>query len=156
MNSKKHFQSQYKNVAFPPPTERRFVLYSDIIWEVFKKSLTFRKKMRLEDKFSVLFVGRMIPTKGAVLLANIAVQLPDINFLFVGKGHDYPILKKLSQSHHNIKLLGNVPYTQLHLYYNLANVFCLPSLYNEGWGRVLMEALACGFASHCFQSRSHH
>lgn len=103
-----------------------------------------RRKFKIENKFSVVFVGRMIPQKGATLLVKVATQLPQINFLFVGQGPDYEHLKKLSQTSKNIVLFGNVPYKKLHLYYNLGDVFCIPSLYNEGWGRVTMEALACG------------
>lgn len=103
-----------------------------------------RRKFKIEKKFSVVFVGRMIPPKGATLLAKVATQMPEINFLFVGQGPDYSALEKLSKSHKNIRLFGNVPYDKLHFYYNLADVFCIPSLYNEGWGRVIMEALACG------------
>ena len=103
-----------------------------------------RKKFKIDNKFSIIFVGRMIPQKGTALLSKVATQLPHINFLFVGQGPDFNALKKLSLSYKNIKLFGNVPYAELHLYYNLADVFCIPSLYNEGWGRVTMEALACG------------
>ncbi len=103
-----------------------------------------RNKFKVENKFSVIFVGRMIPQKGAILLSKVAAQLPHITFIFVGQGPDYNTLKELSKLHKNIKLFGNVPYSELHLYYNLADVFCIPSLYNEGWGRVIMEALACG------------
>ncbi|MBU1200731.1 glycosyltransferase family 4 protein [Patescibacteria group bacterium] len=107
-----------------------------------KKKL--RQKMGVDEKFSILFVGRMIPPKGALLLAKAATSLSEINFLFVGNGSDYTTIKKMSETNRNIRLLGNVPYKNLHLYYNLADVFCIPSLYNEGWGRVIMEALACG------------
>jgi len=103
-----------------------------------------RKKFSVDNRFSVIFIGRMIPKKGAVMLAEIASQLPEINFLFVGEGPDYDTLKKMSLSYKNIRLFGNVSYSHLHLYYNLADVFCIPSLYEEGWGRVIMEALACG------------
>lgn len=103
-----------------------------------------RSKFGLDNKFSVIFVGRMIPQKGAVLLAKVAPEFPDINFIFIGEGEDYKTLEKLAKIFKNIKLFGNVPYNKLHLYYNLADVFCIPSLYNEGWGRVIMEALACG------------
>jgi len=103
-----------------------------------------RKKFKIDNKFSIIFVGRMIPQKGATILGEIATQLPKINFLFVGQGPDFKALKRLSLTHKNIKLFGNVPYAKLHLYYNLADVFCIPSLYSEGWGRVTMEALACG------------
>jgi len=103
-----------------------------------------RQKFKTENKFSLIFIGRMIPPKGAVLLARAATKLSQINFLFVGQGPDYPKLKKMSKKHPNIILLGNIPYEKLHFYYNLADIFCIPSLYSEGWGRVIMEALACG------------
>lgn len=105
---------------------------------------TIRQKFKLENKFSVLFIGRMIPQKGAIVIAKVACQLPMINFLFVGDGPDFAELKKMSLQCRNIILFGNVDYQNLHNYYNLADIFCLPSLYNEGWGRVVMEALACG------------
>jgi len=103
-----------------------------------------RQQFNLENKFSLIFIGRMIPPKGVLLLANVAVKFPKINFLFVGQGPDYSKLETISKKYPNIILFGNVPYEKLHLYYNLADVFCIPSLYNEGWGRVIMEALACG------------
>lgn len=106
--------------------------------------IALRKKYEIDNKFSVIFVGRMIPQKGAKLLAKAAAKLPNINFIFVGTGPDYENLQKIATSSRNIKLLGNVPYEELNYYYNLADVFCIPSIYNEGWGRVIMEALACG------------
>lgn len=94
--------------------------------------------------FSVLFIGRLIPQKGALLLAKVASTMQYIDFLFVGQGPDYSKLEKYSKKYKNIKLLGNIPYSKLPKAYNMANVFCIPSLYKEGWGRVIMEALACG------------
>ena len=49
----------------------------------------------------------------------------------------------MKKTHKNIYLLGDISYSKLHLYYPLADIFCLPSLYEEGWGRVLMESLSC-------------
>lgn len=103
------------------------------------------KPQKINKKiFSIIFIGRLIPQKGALLLAKIATTIPKINFLFVGDGPDYQKLKQYSKKYKNIKLYGNIPYGKLQQYYNLAHVFCIPSLYKEGWGRVIMEALACG------------
>jgi glycosyltransferase involved in cell wall biosynthesis len=103
------------------------------------------KPQKINKKiFSIIFIGRLIPQKGALLLAKIATRIPKINFLFVGDGPDYQKLKQYSKKYKNIKLYGNIPYAKLQQYYNLANAFCIPSLYKEGWGRVIMEALACG------------
>lgn len=92
--------------------------------------------------FTVLFVGRMIPQKGAYLLAKIASSLPQIKFIFVGTGPDYQKIKKLKLN--NLKLVGNISYHKLHLYYQKTSLLCIPSLYQEGWGRVAMEALSSG------------
>ena len=40
--------------------------------------------------------------------------------------------------------MGSVDYLDLHIYYNLGDIFCIPSQYEEGYGRVAAEALACG------------
>ena len=86
----------------------------------------------------------MIPQKNALLLAKVAKTFPNIDFNFVGEGPDYSKIKKLSQVNKNIILHGNVSYEKLAGYYQNSDLFCLPSKYDEGWGRVLMESIACG------------
>jgi len=91
-----------------------------------------------------LFIGRLIPQKGVRLVLKLALLFPKLNFLIVGKGPDYPKALKLSKTLTNLKLFGEVPYHDLHLYYQMADIFLFPSLYAEGWGRTAMEAVACG------------
>jgi len=93
---------------------------------------------------TILFIGRLIPPKNALLIAKVAKYFPEYRFLFVGEGPDYSKLKKIASTQTNITLYGNIPYSQLHHYYVLADIFCLPSKYDEGWGRVLMESISCG------------
>jgi len=104
----------------------------------------FKPIEKTSKKTSVLFIGRMIPQKNAIILAKAASKFPDINFDFVGEGPDYQKIKSLSFKSKNIILHGNVPYNRLPYYYQHADIFCLPSKYDEGWGRVLMESIACG------------
>ena len=104
----------------------------------------FHPIQKPSQAFTALFVGRLIPTKNALLLAQLAPEFPKIIFKFVGTGPDYPSLSQLAHSHKNIILVGDVPYSQLHQYYQNADIFCLPSKYHEGWGRVLAESIACG------------
>ncbi len=92
--------------------------------------------------FTILFVGRMIPQKGAYLLAKIAHKFPQINFQFIGQGEDFIKIKNLKQK--NIKLLGNIDYPNLPHFYQKSHLLIIPSQYQEGWGRVAMESLACG------------
>ena len=103
-----------------------------------------RKKIGVDDRFTVLFVGRLIPIKGIKLLVEIARELKKIQFLFIGAGPLETFLKSASEKNHNIQFLGQVHNTDLPAYYNSADLFCIPSQYEEGLGRVVMESVACG------------
>ena len=103
-----------------------------------------RKKIGVDDRFTVLFVGRLIPIKGIKLLVEIAHELDQIQFLFIGAGPLESFLKNASKKNANIQFLGNVQNYDLPAYYNSADIFCIPSQYEEGLGRVVMESVACG------------
>ena len=103
-----------------------------------------RKHTGIKDRFTVLFVGRLIEKKGAALLIDVAQQLRDIQFAFVGTGPQEPVLAAAAREHSNIDFLGRVDNADLAVYYNSADIYCIPSQYEEGFGRVGMEAVACG------------
>ena len=103
-----------------------------------------RKKIGVDDRFTVLFVGRLIPIKGIKLLVEIAHELDQIQFLFIGAGPLESFLKDASKQNSNIQFLGKVQNYDLPAYYNSADIFCIPSQYEEGLGRVVMESVACG------------
>lgn len=94
--------------------------------------------------FSVLFVGRMIPPKNAYLLAKVAAKFSKIKFVFIGTGPDYKKIYKLSKKFKNIKLVGDVAYSDLNKYYQCSSILCVPSKYHEGWGRIIAESISCG------------
>ena len=92
------------------------------------------------DKFMVLYVGRSAEEKGIGLLREV-VQMMDEAFLVeVGCHRDSRIGKDYQISQRTPK--------ELNRYYNVADVLVLPSLntltWREQFGRVLMEAQACG------------
>ncbi len=95
-------------------------------------------------KFSVLFIGRMVPQKGALILAKVAQKLPQIKFTFVGTGPDYKKILNLSKKFINIEIIGDVAYKNLNQYYQKSFLLCVPSKYKEGWGRIIAESIACG------------
>ncbi|HPJ17000.1 MAG TPA: glycosyltransferase family 4 protein [Candidatus Woesebacteria bacterium] len=103
-----------------------------------------RQQLSLPNRITILFIGRLIPPKNVISLAKICHYFPNCNFIFIGEGPDYKKLKQISLSNPNMYILGNVPYSKLHFYYNSADIFCFPSKYDEGWGRVIMESIACG------------
>jgi glycosyltransferase involved in cell wall biosynthesis len=109
--------------------------------EIFKSS---NKHKINTTAFTVLFVGRLLEKKGVRVLAKVAEKLPHINFIFIGTGPDAEFLRYKECELKNIKFIGMVPNKELCKHYNNADIFCIPSQYEEGFGRVTMEALACG------------
>lgn len=99
---------------------------------------------------TVTRMGRMAKYKGydQILHALLKVQLhvPNVHFILVGKGDDIPRIKALVTSlnlQDCVTIAGFVPDEELCAYYNLCDVFALPSK-GEGFGIVYLEALACG------------
>ncbi|KMP10863.1 hypothetical protein UR09_05015 [Candidatus Nitromaritima sp. SCGC AAA799-A02] len=103
-----------------------------------------RKRLGVPDKFSVICIARLTEIKGVREYVEVASRLPQITFLLVGNGPLEAFVKEQSGKIENLIFLGSVDYRQLHLYYNLGDIFCIPSQYEEGYGRVAMEAVACG------------
>ena len=89
-----------------------------------------RKKIGIDDRFTVLFVGRLIPIKGIKLLVEIARELDQIQFLFIGAGPLESFLKRTSEQNTNIHFLGQVQNYNLPVYYNSADIFCIRSHYD--------------------------
>ena len=106
-----------------------------------------KKKVGWQDKFTVLFVGRLIPEKGGRLLLAVARKTKqDIVFKFIGDdGPDLAAIKKEAEKKNSkVEYVGAVPNKTLPDYYRAANVFVYPALYQEDLARTIIEALACG------------
>ena len=109
-----------------------------------------KQQFGLGNEPCVLFVGSLIPRKGLAFLVEAAKKVvkekPDTKFLIAGEG---PLRNQLSESLKTANLLGsfrflgNVKDEALHVLYNCADVFVLPSI-QEGQGIVLLEAQASG------------
>ncbi|MBC6433126.1 glycosyltransferase family 4 protein [Nostoc sp. HG1] len=99
---------------------------------------------------TVTRLGRMAKYKGydQILHALLKVRLyvPNVHFILAGKGDDIPRINALVTSlnlQDCVTIAGFVPDEELCDYYNLCDVFALPSK-GEGFGIVYLEALACG------------
>jgi glycosyltransferase involved in cell wall biosynthesis len=111
-----------------------------------------RKKLGISlDAKVVLTVRRLVYKNGIDTLidcASLAVKKkPKIVFLVVGKGPDMNSVRQQVKElglESNFKLTGFVPDEELHLYYNTADLFVLPSKSGEGLPLVAQEAMACG------------
>jgi glycosyltransferase involved in cell wall biosynthesis len=132
------------------------VIYNGVDVDRFKiltgKREVMRKKLGIpNDAQVVLTVRRMVYKNGVDTLldcANLAVKKnPKLLFLAVGKGPDLESVraqvKQLGLEAH-FRLAGFVSDADLPSYYNLADLFVLPSKSGEGLPLVAMEAMACG------------
>lgn len=95
-------------------------------------------------KFTVLFVGRLIAKKGIKTILETAKKLPSVNYIIVGNGPLENFVTNFSNSHKNIRYLGAIRNIDLPQIYHQASIFCIASQYPEGYGRVIMEAVASG------------
>jgi glycosyltransferase involved in cell wall biosynthesis len=103
----------------------------------------FQPQPKTDKLFRALFVGRVGPAKGIqyLLQAWQELQLPDAELLLVGM-NQFPE-NWLSRYSDIFRYVPSVPHASLNQYYNSANVLVFPSLL-EGFGLVLLEAMACG------------
>lgn len=102
-----------------------------------------------DEPFTILYVGRMDPRKGAKYLFAALPQLEkDLNGKFrivvVGTGwmskyYDAYIPLHLRK---RVEFVGYVSPEELPRYYQAADVYCSPATGNESFGIVLLEAMA--------------
>lgn len=84
--------------------------------------------------------------KVIVAMKEIIKEIPNVKYLLVGSGDDEDRIKTLikdSGLEDRVILTGFVPSEEVVDYYNLCEVFVMPSI-GEGFGIVFLEALACG------------
>ncbi|MGB7441348.1 MAG: glycosyltransferase family 4 protein [Coleofasciculaceae cyanobacterium] len=103
----------------------------------------FHPKPKTDQTFRALFVGRVGPRKGVhyLLPAWRQLQLPEAELMMVGI-NEFPE-SWLTPYRDIFRYVPSVPHASLNEYYSTANVFVFPSLV-EGFGLVLLEAMACG------------
>lgn len=97
------------------------------------------------DRFTIFFVGRLIGTKGVgILLEVIKKMKSNIDFVIAGTGPLESEIRQTTKKHPNLHYLGRVENQDLPIFYSAADLVVVPSLVDEGFGFVVMEAVACG------------
>jgi glycosyltransferase involved in cell wall biosynthesis len=132
------------------------VIYNGVDTQRFRvikgKKEEMRRKLGIpQDAVAVLTVRRLVYKNGVDTLlecAKIAIKKnPKIVFVAVGKGPDMENVRQQAEQlgiAANFRLAGFVSDADLPSYYNLADMFVLPSKSGEGLPLVANEALACG------------
>lgn len=103
-----------------------------------------RKKLGLNYQFIVLFVGRLIEEKGVKeLIKSVTYWNKNIHLIIAGTGPLEDEVKKASSDKKNVHFLGGIKQDKLPLLYSAADLVIVPSVSEEGFGRVIIESLAC-------------
>ena len=108
---------------------------------------SFRQRAGLPERFW-LFIGTLEPRKNLVTLLEAYARLPSrLPLVLAGaQGWDYAEVYATVERRglkDEVHFPGYLPANELPLWYNYAEVFVYPSLY-EGFGMPVLEAMACG------------
>jgi glycosyltransferase involved in cell wall biosynthesis len=103
------------------------------------------------DKLKLLFVGRLVPYKGADMAIEAMTRLDDrvrrqVHFTIVGDGSEKETLEKQSRDlglDKTVTFTGWIDQSETARYYRESDVFCFPSVREFG-GAVALEAMAGG------------
>ncbi|PMQ01797.1 MAG: glycosyl transferase group 1 [Dictyoglomus sp. NZ13-RE01] len=108
-----------------------------------------RRKLQLSTDYKYVgFVGNLIPIKNAQLLPEIfnlvKKSYNNVKFIVIGFGELYSYIQRECQKYNlDVIFTGIVSHDDIPFWLNALDVLVLPSA-EEGWGNVILEALACG------------
>lgn len=144
-------RDEHLHYKIAPPS--KFVtIHSGIELDQFKHPVDVQRvKAQLNIPEGVFLFGsvtRLDPVKGTDILikamAEMCERFPLARLMIVGEGHEETKLKEQCE---NLKISDKVIFTGYQKnvvdFIHMMDVFILPS-FNEGMGRVIIEAMACG------------
>lgn len=138
------------------------VLRNAIDLDKFNKTISeeerkkLRKKLGLqEDDFVVLYVGRLIQVKGILELMQAVLSIDDnhVKLLCIGSAnfrkwafssYERKIKNLAEYNKDRIIFTGYVDNAEVYQYASVSDVQCVPSLWEEAAGLVVIEAMAEG------------
>lgn len=102
-------------------------------------------KYHLEGKRILLYVGRLVPLKNIefAVKAFVDADIENSVFVIVGSGELQDFLIAMTAAYDNVLMVGRHEGDALYAWYNVAQLFTLPS-YVEPFGAVTNEALVAG------------
>lgn len=138
------FQKKYNKGIFFPIIQDEIKLRNKYA-KILDISARHIEQYHLQNKKIVLFVGRLVEIKNISLVIKAFKQLKsnDTSLVIVGSGNSETSLKSLADNNENIIFTGRLEGNELYAWYNIAELFVLPSI-QEAFGAVTNEALIGG------------
>jgi glycosyltransferase involved in cell wall biosynthesis len=157
-----HFSKSEIEQLFGIPSSRVEVVYNAIDERFLHGHASDADRQLIAERYLVtypflLYAGRISPHKNLIRIIEAFSALrgelekedkfPDLKLIIIGddlSGH--PDLRRTvirSGVHNDVRFFGFVPIDVLRIFYDVANVFIFPSLY-EGFGLPPLEAMAHG------------
>lgn len=134
---------EIKSLGVPQQNIKQFTYWIDV--QLFRRVVNAKKKLRFNDKLVVLFIGRLVKEKGVdILLQSFGDWDKNIRLVIVGNGPLDNIVKQIAGRSKNLEVVGIVNQEELPIYYSASDLTIVPSVSEEGFGRVILESLACG------------
>ena len=141
--------------------ENTEVIYNGIDTSLFKKD-KFRKDAEQKraqygisgEDFVIAFAGRLVEEKGIRLLVDALELIPEeyqvvlliIGSSFFGKSRETSYIRNLKEacerSRQRILFTGYVTHSDMPLYYAMADIGCVPSLWDEPFGLTAAEQMS--------------
>ena len=139
---------------------KTYVLKNAIDVEKFSKKVSEEERDKLrknlgirKDDFVVLYVGRLIQVKGILELMQSVLSINDnhVKLLCIGSAnfgkfafsrYERKVRKLSEKNKHRIIFTGYVDTGEIYKYASMADVQCVPSLWEEAAGLVVIEAMA--------------
>ncbi len=141
---------------------RCYIVKNGICCEKFRKTLTEKDKLSLRNKLGIspdkkvlVFVGRIVESKGIKELLNAVEQMHDksIVLLIIGSTNfgakdiskfETEIKKKCEELGEQVRFTGFIHNNELWKYYKISDIAVLPSMWEEPAGLTMIEAAAAG------------
>ena len=135
--------NEIKSLGIDKSKVKNFTYWVDL--QKFKKVNQAKNKLGWKDTFTILFVGRLVSEKGVLVLLKSAKNWDkNINLKIIGSGPLEDRIKEDLLKLPNVSFIKGIDSENLPIYYSAADLLIVPSLSEEGFGRVILESLACG------------
>ena len=105
-----------------------------------------RRELGLPDGPTVSFAGRLVPDKGVDVLLDAVARTPGLRALIVGEGPEEGALRAQAARlgvEDRVRFHAPLPMERVAVAFTAGDVVAMPSRH-EPWGRVAVEAMACG------------